>query len=109
MENKDQVPGTSPEKETPKKTNKISKKLADEGFHNCTRVHVVKDSKNNITKLGDTVNKIKAMHESNIDEYNGQQVNSGMFIKKDGAKYELVDVTVQGRKAPLKMFMEITK
>lgn len=87
----------------------ISKKLAAEGFHNATRVKLVKGSNGNITKFGDTVNSIKAMHETNIDEYNSQQVNSGMFIKKDGVKYELADVKVPGRNVALKMFMEVKK
>lgn len=84
-------------------------KLKAEGFHNCTRVKLIKNTQGVISEIGGVVNKIKAMHESNIDEYNSQQVNSLMLIKKDGAKYELVDVNVPGRKNALKMFMEVKK
>lgn len=84
----------------------VKAQLKKEGFHDCTRVRLVRGDNNNIAKFGEKVNDIQAMHQSNIDEYNAQQVNTGMFIKKDGAKYKLVDVKVPGRKVPLKMFME---
>lgn len=104
----------SPKEETQKvtktkdqlKAEKMIKRLKDEGFHNCTKHQLEKDGANNIVKIGKTIGKIKAMHESNIDEFNGQQHNSGLFIKKEGKKYELIDVKVPGRSNHLKMIME---
>lgn len=84
-------------------------RLKAEGFFDCTRVKIEKNAQGVISKFGAKVNDIKAMHESNIDVYNSQQVNSGMFIKKKGVKYELVEVNVPGRKRALKMFMEAKK
>lgn len=90
------------------KQSEKAKRLATEGFHNCTKVEL--ERKNGvIVSMAKTGKKIKAMHESNIDEFNAQQHNTGLFIKKNGKKYELVDVEVPGRKAPLKMFMEKIK
>lgn len=88
------------------KAEKMLKRLKDEGFYNCTKHQLERDGNGNIVKIGKAINKIKSMHESNIDEYNGQQHNSGLFIKKEGKKYELVEVKVPGRSNPLMMFLE---
>lgn len=107
--------GKAPKIDEKKAVKGISKKLADGGFHNCTRVKLVKGSDNNIAKFGDEVNKIKAMHESNIDEYNTQQLNSLLFIKKDGVEYELDSLYARGRvnakgePHPYKIFVEVKK
>ncbi len=97
-----------PTKETAKIQAAAMKKAAlrKEGFYDCTMVEVVKDQNNNIVKLGKTVKNIKAMHETNIDVYNTQQENSGLFIKKEGAKYVLIKVDSPGRKTPRTMFVE---
>ena len=114
MENEDQVPGTNPEKKAPK-TNKISQKLAEGGYHNCTLVELETGQDGNISKFGKTVRKIKAMHESNIDEYNTQQLNTMRFIKKDDVKYELDELFAKGRvdgkgkPKPYKYFLEVKK
>jgi hypothetical protein len=83
------------------------KVLKDGGFHNCAMYRLEKKN-NQIVKFGQKVKDIKAMHESNIDEYNTQQVNTGLFIKKDGYKYELTDCKV-GNSKVLKMFVEVNK
>ena len=85
------------ENKEPKAKKGISKKLADEGYHNCTLVELEKGQDQNIARFGKEVRKIKAMHESNIDAYNTQQINSLRFIRKDNVKYELDSIHAKGR------------
>jgi hypothetical protein len=97
----------SPADAKKEKIEQRKKVLKDGGFHNCAMYRLEKKN-NQIVKFGQKVKDIKAMHESNIDEYNTQQVNTGLFIKKDGYKYELTDCKV-GNSKVLKMFVEVNK
>ena len=102
----------------PKKVDKNAErkaKLKKEGFYDCVRFKLVKGRNNNIERFGDQVNVIKAMHETNIDTYNEQQLNTLLFIKKEGVEYELVDMFAKGRVLasgepnPYKVFVEKRK
>lgn len=87
------------------KASENSKRLRAEGFHNCTKLKLEVKS-GQIVGIAKKGQKIKAMHESNIDVFNEQQVNTHLFLKKDGVSVELVDVNITGRKKPLKMYMD---
>jgi len=112
----EEVKAEEPKAETVEAKPKAPKKSKlNKGFHHCTRVKLVKGQDNNIESFGEDVNRIKNMHESNIDEYNTQQLNTLLFIKKDGVKYKLESVYAKGRinskgePHPYKVFMEIKK
>ena len=107
----------APEDKAPTATKEkpIAKKLAEGGYHRCKLVELDKEKNGNIAKFGKVVKRIKCMHESNIDEYNTQQINSGRFIKKDDVKYTLESMFAKGRvnpdgsPKPYKYFLEVTK
>ena len=110
---KSQSPPTESPKESKEKP--IAKKLAEGGYHRCKLVELDKEKNGNIAKFGKVVKRIKCMHESNIDEYNTQQINSGRFIKKDDVKYTLESMFAKGRvnadgsPKPYKYFLEVKK
>ena len=79
-----------------------AKKLSP-GYFDCTMYHLKKQG-NKIVGLGEAKKHPKNLHESNIDEYNTQQINTGLVIMKDGVDYELADVKVN--KSVLKMYVE---
>lgn len=94
-----------PTDEEAKAADKV-KRLKAEGFHNCTKLKLDVNGNGQIVGIAKKGQKIKAMHESNIDVFNEQQVNNHLFIKKDGVGVELVEVKITGRKIPLKKYMD---
>lgn len=88
------------------KAAKKAARLKAEGFHNCTKLKLDVNGNGQIIGIAKKGQKIKAMHESNIDVFNSQQVNSHLFIKKDGVGIELTEVKIKGRKHSLKMYMD---
>lgn len=92
------------------------KSLKSEGFHDCEKVLLERDSNGVLTGIGKVIRSPKAVHQSNIDTFNSQQHNSGVLLRKKGTDYELVDVivgkTAQGGKIvnlTRKMFVEKEK
>ena len=81
-----------------------------EGFFGCEKVTVNRDGQGNVTGFGDVIRKVNQVHETNIDAFNSQQHNSGIFLRKKGVDYELVDVRVgNSDKSIRKLYIEKPK
>ena len=78
------------------------RKIAQEqGFHDCEKVELIIDSSKMIQGFGKIKrSNIKALHQSNIDALNEQQLNSKQLIRKKETTYCLIKRYAKGREYP---------
>jgi len=80
---------------------KRRKAQLEQGFFDCEKVALEKDSRNTIVGFGKVLKgDIKTIHESNIDVFNSQQQNSNMLMRKKDVDYVLEKWYTKGRVYP---------